>query len=121
MSVLFAEDHPGSGPGIVALLSRAGYRVTLARTFDDAIAALADCPHVVIADEGLPGGSGTEVIREAKRTIPGVVCGMVTADPDPHLEARAHVAGADFVLFKPVDFTDLLSRLPPPMASTAGA
>jgi DNA-binding response OmpR family regulator len=121
MSLLLAEDHPGSGPGILALLSRSGYRVALAQTYDEAWAALASMPRIVLADEGLPGGSGLDIIREARRTIPGVVCGLMTGKTDPALAAMAEAAGADFFLAKPVDFADLLRHLPPPLASTAGA
>lgn len=120
MSVLIAENHPGSGPALAVLLDAAGYRVSLARSYAAATATLdSDRPHILLADVHLPGGCGTDLIARARATIPGVFCLAMTGDPDPGIRRAALAAGADAFLPKPIEIREVLRAIPPPRVEGA--
>ena len=73
-------------------------------------------PSVVIADVGLPDGSGLDLIREMDAASPRVRI-ILAISGDENVEAQALEAGADGFLAKPItslaSFQDaILSRLP---------
>src|SRR6266550_6161900 len=107
--VLVVEDHSDTCELMVRLL-RDNYDVMTAKCYDSALrAAEASPPHVVVADVGLPGRSGLDLMRELKSrySIPGVaVTGHDVKDGDEY-------RNAGFVKFlrKPIRVDELLRAL----------
>ncbi|MGK8206921.1 response regulator [Burkholderia cenocepacia] len=111
MRLLLVEDDDLIGSGLEISLSQAGYHVDWLRDGHAAAAALATTRFaLVVLDLGLPGKSGTQLLRalrEAGDTVPVLV-----------LTARGNVAdrvsglddGADDYLAKPFDLSEVLAR-----------
>jgi two-component system, cell cycle response regulator DivK len=96
---------------VAFLLKRSGYDVAEATT---GLAALeqanATRPDLIIMDLGLPGIMGDEATARLKadsstRDIPVIVC---TAFQKGALVERALAAGATEILYKPIQFKDIL-------------
>jgi DNA-binding response OmpR family regulator len=110
--ILLVEDAPDIREAFEVLLRAEGADVTSASTGRAALAA-ARCGSfdVVLTDLGLPDVPGELVIREIIATSairPRVV--VVTGYGEPYT-SRAVRAGADAVLTKPVEWTELLHEL----------
>ena len=107
MRVLVVDDHVDGAEALAVSLRLEGHDVHVAH---DGQTALADCrrhtPRMVLLDLDLAGGiDGYEVARRL-RVIPKLayacvvaVTGLGTAED----RRRAHEAGFDFFLLKPVD------------------
>lgn len=116
-SALLADDDDDSRTLIAGILRRAGYDVIEAsdgQELIDCYSALraegADEPAVVVSDIGMPGCDGisaTQVLR-SNSLVPIV---LITAFDDAATLQSAHSAGADLVLFKPVDGASLVSAV----------
>ena len=112
--ILIAEDEAANRGRLVRHLERAGYRAIAVANGRDALrAALEEAPSVVLLDIGLPGLSGLDVCRRLRadpRTVALpiiLVTGQVTS-----LDVVAGLdAGADDVLRKPYDRTELIARV----------
>ncbi len=82
--VLVVEDDPGTLRCVGLALVRAGFEVESATNAPDAPDAVtvlsAVRPEVLLADIGLPGMSGFELIREARRLAPELAIALMTAD-----------------------------------------
>lgn len=113
LPIVVVEDNVDSGDMLRAWLEEQGYRVELARTGPDGIAAIQRLePRAVICDIGLPGMDGAEVCRRVRelplKTQPLMIAltgwGM---DED---RRRTQESGFDHHLVKPVD-PDTLFRL----------
>lgn len=113
--VLVVEDNADSRTMIVTFLSKYGYDVEAAATFDEAVERLDQAWDVVLTDLSLPGGSGLEIARRARalekppqRLI--AFSGYGSAD-----DLRAsREAGFDNHLVKPLDLDGLLKAVGPP-------
>lgn len=115
-SILVVDDAPENIRLLGALLTGAGYTVTVtvARSGEQALEQIArERPNLVLLDVVMPGLSGYDVCRRlrddpATHFLPVV---MVTA-LKPHEErVRGIEAGADDFLSKPVDQAELLARV----------
>ena len=86
-------------------LERAGFVVTDFADAESLIAAQGQLlpADVLVSDIGLPGIDGIEVCASAMRWWPGVPVILVTAFRDEELLHRAHAAGAQRILTKPLD------------------
>ncbi len=112
--ILIIEDNRDAATTLQMLLSRMGFNVETAFTgFDGVDAAKRLSPDIVICDIGLPGLDGFAVARSLRSD---------RATSDAYLIAqsgygqaddirRAHDAGFDLHLIKPVDFKKLLETL----------
>jgi two-component system response regulator DevR len=65
-------------------------------------------PHVAILDVRLPDGSGIEVCREVRSTVPEVACLMLTSYADDEALLAAILAGASGYVLKQVKGTSLV-------------
>jgi len=102
------------------VMNHAGYEVVVAgdgkRGLD---LILRERPEVVILDVMMPGMSGFDVCRAAKRLMgsraPYVI--MLTAKGQATDVSAGHAYGADLYLIKPVDMDRLLTRVRDAIAS----
>ena len=76
-----------------------------AETAVDAIAGIvAAAPDVVVLDIKLKSGSGIEVLKRIKQSLPSVTVIMLTNYPMPQLMKKSHQAGADYFFDKCSEF-----------------
>jgi putative two-component system response regulator len=112
--VLVVDDYEVNARGLRDLLVSAGYSVRMAHTGEDALRLAAeDPPDIVLLDVVMPGISGIDVCRELKarpttRLIPIV---LITASQDRTQRLSGLEAGADEFLTKPVDISELRTRV----------
>jgi CheY-like chemotaxis protein len=103
LSILVVEDSRFAFEAVRLLALRSGARVRRADSLAAAHRHLAIYrPTVVIADIGLPDGTGDELIAELARVAPRVPA-LIGMSGDPGAEAAAMAAGADGFLPKPVE------------------
>jgi CheY-like chemotaxis protein len=98
--VLVIEDDPDNRESLALLLEAWGYLVSVAETGERGIAlAIAERPHIVLLDLGLPGIQGTQAatIIKAVPTSPFIVA-YTGFD---RLEDAAVTAGCDAFIVKP--------------------
>ena len=109
--ILIVDDEPAILRLLSGVLERGGYRVEVAGTAKDAMAALerggADA---MLLDLGLPDRDGMEMIAavRARHQFPVIV---ITARPDTAEKIAALDLGADDYVTKPFDADELLARL----------
>lgn len=75
LSILLVEDHPDTSAALAALLKGFGWKVRVAETVADAIAAAdAEQFDLLISDIGLPDGNGLDLMKQlrAKRPVRGI-------------------------------------------------
>ena len=108
--------EPDTRDGVCLLLSRAGARAVGVGSADEAVVALqAGPPDVLLCDIGLPGEDGYSFLRRirAERVDgdPFVPAVALTAYAHDHDRMRAHAAGFQSHVPKPVDPDELLRVL----------
>jgi DNA-binding NtrC family response regulator len=105
--VLVVEDDDDERELLAMLLQRQGMGVRMAASVGDALDAL-ECRRfdVVLADYNLPDGTGTEMLREAKRRaiLNGAKAVLCTAQSYPMRDPDVGL------LRKPLDLRRLLSE-----------
>jgi two-component system alkaline phosphatase synthesis response regulator PhoP len=111
--VLVVEDEDHLAVGLRFNLENAGYEVSLARSADEALAAIAAGPvDLVVLDVGLAGGSDgyavAQAVRRAGNFVPII---MLTARDLVEDRVRGIDAGADDYVTKPFDLDELLARV----------
>jgi PAS domain S-box-containing protein len=112
--ILVVEDYADAREAIRALLETDGHHVALATSGDDGVAkALELCPDVAIVDVGLPGLDGYEVARRIRRSAAGrrIYLVALTGYGQDQDRRRAHEAGFDVHLVKPLDPAELARAL----------
>jgi two-component system OmpR family response regulator len=111
---MVVEDDQDGAEMVALLLQMNGYRVTVARTGEDALGAAAQATlDVVLLDLRLPGVDGWEVatrLRERSVLVRPLFI-AVTGCAGEADERRSAEAGIDLHLVKPVDPADLLAVL----------
>ncbi|MCA3009635.1 MAG: response regulator transcription factor [Phycisphaerales bacterium] len=109
--ILVVEDELSIQRGLQDQLQRDGYRVEVAGTVAEALAALQHRPDLVVLDRRLPDGDGLEVLRDLRargdRTAVLVLSARGTTDDRVH--GLEH--GADDYLGKPFHLRELLARI----------
>ncbi|WP_308016536.1 response regulator [Jidongwangia harbinensis] len=109
--VLIVEDDPAAAQLLSAYLEKAGYRLHVARTGEEGLAAARACPpEVILLDVQLPGIDGWEVLARLKdderlRNVPVVIVSVLD-----DAEVGLALGAADYFV-KPVDRRALLSWL----------
>jgi CheY-like chemotaxis protein len=111
--VLLVEDNEAASRGLARLLELQGYSVTTAADGATALAALSAGapPDFVVTDMQLPDLDGREIARHARNLQPRPHVGLITGwDVDPSTDVLTD-DGIDWVLLKPLDFSQLISHL----------
>ena len=112
MRILVAEDDPGLRDVVVQGLEEKGYQVDAVGRGEDAIEQLKFYEYdVAVVDWRMPGGSGIDVVRWARRNERPTAILMLTARDTPPDRVEGLDAGADDYLVKPFDFGELLARV----------
>jgi DNA-binding response OmpR family regulator len=112
MRILVAEDDASLRAVLVLGLEDNGYRVDAVERGDDAIDQLKFYEYdVAVLDWRMPGASGIDVVRWARRHDRPTALLMLTARDAPPDRIQGLDAGADDYLVKPFDFGELLARI----------
>jgi CheY-like chemotaxis protein len=112
--LLVVDDEPDARELLAVLLSRAGADVETAESVAEALATLTRYhPHIVVSDIGMPDEDGYSFIRllrasEAWATLPAIALTAFTRTED---RDRAHAAGFDLHMAKPVDPSHLIAAI----------
>ncbi len=100
--VLVIDDDEVARDSAKVLLSRWGYRVSLAERGEQGLELLQrDPPDLVVVDLQMPGISGLEVLKAVRETDPTMVCIMVTGFATLESAVDAMKQGAYDFLAKP--------------------
>ena len=109
--VLVVEDERSMARILSASLQARGYRVTVARTGQEALdKSAAEDPAVVLLDLGLPDLDGVEVCRRMRQWSKAPII-VVTANGAEDRKVAALDDGADDYITKPFSMPELLARL----------
>jgi CheY-like chemotaxis protein len=113
--VLVVDDDLRSADAVVAVLRDRGARVSVATDAYEALTRLTDEPFdAVVLEVALPGGSGLDLLEALEARVPAVLVTALAARP---VARRARAAGAQAVLRKPVDETELVDAVRSALAS----
>src|SRR5438270_10215297 len=108
--ILLVEDHDDTLVVLARLLRMSGYEVDACGTAEGAreLAASGRCD-LLVADIGLPDGSGLDLMRDVRQRhgIPGIA---MTGFGE-HDAQTCQAAGFSHHLLKPVAFDDLLAAI----------
>jgi DNA-binding response OmpR family regulator len=112
--VVVVDDEADFRDTIKTLLELDGYNVRTAADAEEALRVIdAHQPVCVILDLGLPGIDGIELTAQLRsRHDAGTVVIVVTGSTEPEDHAAVEIAGADFILTKPLDVASLTRMLP---------
>jgi len=112
MTILVAEDDASLREILVLGLEDNGFRVDAVERGDDAIDQLKFYEYdVAVLDWRMPGATGLDVVRWARRHDRPTALLMLTARDAPPDRIQGLDAGADDYLVKPFDFGELLARI----------
>jgi CheY-like chemotaxis protein len=119
-TVIVLDDEPEVREVAVAHLETLGYRAIEAPTGGAALALLESSEPVdlLIVDYAMPGQSGIEIMREARRRRPGLPMLLLTGYADTVVLDRE--LDAAFVLRKPYRMHELASRVEAVLKSATG-
>ncbi|MDT0301407.1 response regulator transcription factor [Streptomonospora wellingtoniae] len=110
--ILVVDDEPNIVDMVSTVLEFHGFEMAAAATAAEAYAAARTSPpDLVVLDVMLPDGSGFEVCRTLRRSLPRVGIVLLTAK-DAHSERVAGLTlGADDYVTKPFNIDELLARV----------
>lgn len=109
--VLLVEDDEAVRHLVGSFLDREGFDVVESTDVPGAIRELRSEFEVVITDLGLPGPSGTELIRTIRSRWPATQIVVITGIKDSAVAAEALSAGADRYLYKPFGMSELRTQV----------
>jgi len=118
---LIVEDNPDNMLLTRAVLRRAGYRTTEARSAEEALDLLQSCkPDLVLMDIQLPGQDGFSLTQQlrAKPELAAVPIIALSAHALIESEDEAIAAGCDGYITKPIDAHGFASQLAAALASS---
>lgn len=106
--VLVVDDEESVIELFQDFLSSQGYEISVAMTGEDAVRLLKEVrPEVVLTDINLPGMSGLEVMREARRIDPEAAVIVVTGHASASSAIDALRQGASDYITKPFDLDEV--------------
>jgi two-component system alkaline phosphatase synthesis response regulator PhoP len=109
--VLVVDDEPAIVEIVRDYLADAGYRVSTARSGDEALRQTRSIrPDLIVLDLGLPGLDGLDITRTIRQSS-GVPIIMLTARSDEADRVVGLELGADDYLVKPFSPRELLARI----------
>jgi DNA-binding response OmpR family regulator len=109
VSALVVSGSLANAQPIVSALTEAHFQVTVAETFEDAKARLAENPPALLLTElRLREYNGLQLVLRGKALRPTMGAIVFSNIPDPALRADAEALGATFVV-KPIDSRDLIA------------
>jgi len=110
--ILVVDDERSMRELLMIVLRREGHQVHLAEDGPAALAVLErHAIDVLVSDIKMPGMSGVDVLREAKRIDPDIVGIMITAFASTETAVEALRLGAYDYLTKPFDVEELKSKV----------
>ncbi len=112
--ILIVEDNYATARALMFLLTRAGYACRMARDGLEALEKIEEeKPDLIVLDLGMPRMDGLELCRRLRREkrYRDLYVIVLTALGDDADITRAHEAGADECLGKPLDPPKLLKRV----------
>jgi len=108
--ILIVDDDPGQRSLLDSFLSGQGFVTILAESGERALALLATAPFaMMISDVRMPGLTGLETLRLARKDHATLPVLLVTAFPDIRDTVAAMRDGAVNYLAKPIDLDELLA------------
>lgn len=111
-SVLIVDDEAEIREVLIESLTDAGHKVTSAPGGREAIKLLDLVQYdVVLTDLGMPEVSGWDVVDAAHQRRPGMIVGVVTGWGETLDLNQVRGRGADFVVAKPFETTQILRRI----------
>lgn len=110
--ILVVDDEASIRDLCARVLTRSGFKVTMASTGEDAVRRLQDEPFdLVISDIRMPGISGMDVLVMAKTLHPSIAVILITGFGTSEVVERANQSGADRILTKPFNALELLAMV----------
>ena len=113
-TILVVDDEPDLTDMLRIKLSRAGYRVRIATTGSEALAALTtEKPDLIVLDVMIPPPDGYKVCRilKASRDFQDIPIIMLSAKGMRDDVSKGYAAGADSYLTKPIKARELLKKI----------
>ncbi|MBD2326383.1 response regulator transcription factor [Alkalinema sp. FACHB-956] len=110
LTILVAEDDPGTRLSVSDYLESQGYIVFSADNGKDALAlAQAHHPHLIITDIAMPQMDGYELVRQVRRSLDMRLLPIIflTGKADVPHRVLGYQLGCDVYLQKPFEFTEL--------------
>lgn len=112
MRLLVVEDDPMIGEDLEEGLRQENYAVDWVRDGDAAALALRQQVYdLLLLDLGLPGRSGSEVLKAYRDQGGDIPALIISARDTPADRVMTLDAGADDYLIKPFDFGELMARI----------
>ncbi len=111
MKILVVDDDASIRTMASMALEKAGYTVVAASSVREARTALATDPDLILCDIYMPGGTGLDLLEEARRRLPDVPVILMTARGSVETAAAAARHGAFDYVAKPFDLGALLDRV----------
>jgi two-component system, NarL family, invasion response regulator UvrY len=114
LRVLLVDDHPVVRKGMRFILEEGlqpGVEVTEASDGEQALAALANPPDVMVLDLSMPGRSGIDLLAEVKHRCPKLPVLIMSLHAEEQFAVRALRAGASGYLTKSVAPENLVTAV----------
>jgi len=112
MRLLLVEDKDSFRRTLLKALEGSGWEAIEAAAPDKAIEVLESGPvEAMVTDMRMPGFSGLELIKKAKRISPAIKIILISAFAEPSDIVEAISSGADDFIPKPFDLVFFLGRL----------
>jgi two-component system, OmpR family, alkaline phosphatase synthesis response regulator PhoP len=108
--ILVVDDEASITDALAVLFAKAGYRVTVAHSGEEALARLGERPDLLILDVMMPGVDGHEVCRRARARADYIPILMLTAKDASWDKVIGLELGADAYLTKPFEPGELLAQ-----------
>ena len=89
-TILVVDDEEHVRTALSRVLGDAGYTVLAAESGEEALEVLREQPvKLLISDNNMPGMSGLDLLKDVRRSHPGILRVMLTGDTDPELAVRS--------------------------------